>query len=264
MESYDMKLYDMNHEKYIKQFHNCLQRGISMRKPKGHSPKFYENDKFEQFLGIESTEIVYNNRYNDDYYRYEPTSYSGLICAFDELEKDISRHDRLVDFGCGKGRVLFYVNQRFGCEVCGIEVDESLYEAALDNRSFYNTRFRGSHDSIEIINGKAEEYEIRPEDNIFYFFNPFEINIYSQVLEHIIASVNEHPRRVLILMYYPKEEYRDYMKHHKFKLYKVVKLPAYENDWDEKVVIYEYGSPPGLTDFDIYDHDSPFKRENVN
>ena len=134
-----------------------------MKKRKGQVPKYYENDKFEEFLGIESTEIVYNNRYNDDYYRYEPTSYSGLICAFDELTKDITRFDRLVDFGCGKGRVLFYVNQRFSCEVCGVEVDEELYEQALDNRAFYNTRFRDQQEKIEIIKGKAEEYEIRPE-----------------------------------------------------------------------------------------------------
>lgn len=229
-----------------------------MKKNKKQSPKYYENDKFEQFLGIESTEIVYNNRYNDDYYRYEPTSYSGLICAFDELEKDITYHDRLIDFGCGKGRVLFYVNQRFRCEVCGIEVDEELYENAIDNRAFYNTRFRGMADKIELINGKAEDYEIRPEDNIFYFFNPFDINIFSQVIDHIMESVERNARRVLIMMYYPKEEYRDYMKHHKFKLYKVIKLPTYEMDWDEKVVVYEYGSAPLPEIFDIYDHGSPF------
>ncbi len=50
-----------------------------MKKKKGQIPKYFENDKYEHFLGIESTEIVYNNRYNDDYYRYEPTSYSGFI-----------------------------------------------------------------------------------------------------------------------------------------------------------------------------------------
>ena len=77
-------------------------------------------------------------------------------------------------------------------------------------------------------------------------------------MDNIKESVNAHPRRVLILMYYPKEEYRDYMKHNKFILYKVVKLPAYEADWDEKVVIYEYGAPPRLETFDIYDHESPF------
>lgn len=227
-------------------------------KKKTRTPKLYENDKYEKFLGIESTEIVYNNRYNDDYYRYEPTSYSGLICSFDEMEKEISKFDRLVDFGCGKGRVLFYVNQRFRCEVCGIEVDEELYEQAVDNCSYYNTRFRDLSDKIELINGKAEEYKVRPEDTIFYFFNPFEINIFSQVIEHIMESVEEHPRRVFIMMYYPKENYRDYLKKEKFTLYKIVKLPTYEMDWDEKVVIYEYGAPPHQEEFDIYDHNTPF------
>ncbi|MCM1159161.1 MAG: class I SAM-dependent methyltransferase [Bacteroidales bacterium] len=223
-----------------------------MKKAKGKTPRFFENHKFEQFLGIESTEIVYNNRYNDDYFRYEPTSYSGLICAFDELEGVMSKYDRLVDFGCGKGRVLFYVNQRFQCEVCGIEVDEELYENALDNRAYFNTRFRGSSEKIEILNQKAEEYAVHPEDTVFYFFNPFEINIFEQVVEHIIESVQEHPRRIFLLMYYPKEEYRTHMKRKRFKLYRIAKLPSYAMDWDEKVVIYEYGQPPEPEEFDIY------------
>lgn len=223
-----------------------------MKKKKGSIPRFFENHKFEHFLGIESTEIVYNNRYNDDYYRYEPTSYSGLICAFDEMEDVMTKYDRLVDFGCGKGRVLFYVNQRFQCEVCGIEVDEELYELALDNRAYYNTRFRDTMEKIEIINGKAEDYEVRPEDNVFYFFNPFEINIFEQVIAHIVDSVEKHPRRVFVMMYYPKVEYTRYMKHKHFKLFRIAKLPTYDMDWDEKVVIYEYGQPPGEEEFDIY------------
>ena len=213
-----------------------------MKKKKGQTPKFFENQKMEDFLGIESTEIVYNNRYNDDYFRYEPTSYSGLICAFDEMDEVMSRYDRLVDFGCGKGRVLFYVNQRFRCEVCGIEVDEALYENALDNRAYYNTRFRDSLERIELIHGKAEEYEVKREDNIFYFFNPFEINIFEQVMNNVMENVKAYPRRIFVMMYYPKEEYRTYMRYNGFKIYKVVKLPTYEMDYDEKVVIYEYGS----------------------
>ncbi len=215
-----------------------------MKKKKGKTPKYFENHKYEYFLGIESTEIVYNNRYNDDYFRYEPTSYSGLICAFDTLEDVLTKYDRLVDFGCGKGRVLFYVNQRFQCEVCGIEVDEDLYELALDNRAYYNTRFRDTSDHIEIINGKAEEYDVRPEDNVFYFFNPFEINIFELVIAHIMESVQAHPRRVFVMMYYPKEEYLELMKRKHFKFYRMAKLPTYEMDWDEKVVIFEYGQPP--------------------
>lgn len=215
-----------------------------MRKKKGQIPKYFENDKMEEFLGIESTQIVYNNRYNDDYFRYEPTSYSGLICSFDEMDSVISRYDRLVDFGCGKGRVLFYVNQRFRCEVCGIEIDENLYEIAVENRAYYNTRFRDSLERIEIINGKAEEYAVKREDTIFYFFNPFEINIFEQVIDHILQSVKQYPRRIFVMMYYPKEEYRTCMRDKRFKLHKIVKLPAYETDFSEKVVIYEYGQAP--------------------
>lgn len=161
----------------------------------------------------------------------------------------MTKYDRLVDFGCGKGRVLFYVNQRFQCEVCGIEVDENLYELALDNRAYYNTRFRDTMERIEIINGKAEEYAVRPEDNVFYFFNPFEINIFEQVIEHIVESVERHPRRVFVMMYYPKEEYIRFMKRKHFKMFRIAKLPTYDMDWDEKVMIYEYGVPPMSEDW---------------
>lgn len=214
-----------------------------MKKKKGQTPIFNENLQYEQFLGIESTEIVYNNRYNDEYYRYEPTSYSGLICAFDAMDEVITRYDRLVDFGCGKGRVLFYVNQRYQCEVCGIEVDEQLYEVAMDNRAYYNTRFRDRVERIELIHGKAEEYEIHGEDTIFYFFNPFDLSIFRQVINNIVESVNKQPRRVFVMMYYPKEDYRMHLRHQHFSLYKMIKLPDYDKDWNEKVAIYEYGAP---------------------
>lgn len=215
-----------------------------MKKKKGQNVRINENDAFEEFFGIESSEVVYNNRYNDDYYRYEPTSYSGLICAFDALEGVISKYDRLVDFGCGKGRVLFYVNQRFQCEVCGIEIDEELYENALDNRAYYNIRFRDSMNRIEIINGKAEDYPVHPEDTIFYFFNPFDLKIFQQVITNILDSVRAHPRKIYVVMYYPKKDYRRFLQNQKFSLFRVIKLPDYDRDWNEKVVIYEIGNSP--------------------
>lgn len=210
-----------------------------MKKKKGKNPTFREEDRFEKFFGIESAEVVCNNRYNDDYYRYEPTSYSGLICAFDALGGEISKYDRLVDFGCGKGRVLFYVNQRYQCEVCGIEIDENLCKIAEENRDDYNKRFQDARNRIEIINGKAEEYNIKPEDTVFYFFNPFEIKIFQRVIDNILDSIQNHPRNIIIMMYYPLQEYRSYLQEKKFSLLKLVKLPEYEKDWNEKMVIYE-------------------------
>ena len=198
----------------------------------------FENDEFEEFLGIETTNMIYNNRYHDDYFRYEPTSYSGLVLAFDWLE--LSSHDRVVDFGCGKGRVLFYLNQRFSCEVCGIEVDKNVYELALNNLAYYNTRFRSNQNKIELILGKAEEYEIRQKDTVFYFFNPFESYIFKNIIDKIIESVKKHNRAISIVMYYPEEKYRQYLKNKCFTLLQLVKLPSYEMDCNEKMCIYTY------------------------
>ena len=61
-------------------------------------------------------------------------------------------------------------------------------------------------------------------------------------MKNVMESVKAYPRRIFVMMYYPKEEYRTYMRYNGFKIYKVVKLPTYEMDYDEKVVIYEYGS----------------------
>lgn len=68
----------------------------------------------------------------DDYhYPYEPTPY----CVLERLEKSgyISNDNILVDYGCGKGRVGFYLNHQMNCSVIGIDFDERMCEVALEN-----------------------------------------------------------------------------------------------------------------------------------
>lgn len=40
------------------------------------------------------------------YHRYEPTPYQALATFFDQYK--LKSSDRVVDFGCGKGRLLFH------------------------------------------------------------------------------------------------------------------------------------------------------------
>ena len=60
------------------------------------------------------------------YHRYEPTPYSGL----DELlnQYEIRSSDRIVDFGCGKGRLNFYMHHKCGALAVGIEMNEEFYK----------------------------------------------------------------------------------------------------------------------------------------
>ena len=45
------------------------------------------------------------------YNRYEATPYLALEALFHEYE--LNRTDTVVDFGCGKGRLPFYLHNRF-------------------------------------------------------------------------------------------------------------------------------------------------------
>ena len=71
---------------------------------------------------------------NADGYRYpyEPTPYSVLE-RLAECEY-ISKEDTVIDYGCGKGRVSFFLNHEVGCHTIGVEYDRRLYQKAEENQ----------------------------------------------------------------------------------------------------------------------------------
>ena len=72
---------------------------------------------------------------NSDEYRYpyEPTPYGVLDRLADA--KLISENDTVLDYGCGKGRVGFFLSYITKARYIGIEYDESIYQSALENRA---------------------------------------------------------------------------------------------------------------------------------
>lgn len=203
------------------------------------------NEKmFDSFLGISTIEEgaeeeahSIENMEDAENNIYQATYYQDLITVFDEIA--LEPEDTLVDFGCGLGRVLFYCNSRHYCNTIGIEKDAVLYEKLLDNAKGYQNKFLDQEQRMLFLNMGAEEYDIRPEDNYFYFFNPFSAAIFKKVLYNIIASVKEHPRDINILLYYPTFEYQREIRNSKlFVQKKMIKLAGYNEDPDEKVLVY--------------------------
>lgn len=197
--------------------------------------------QYEQFLGVKTDEeqIIFGNTKKLKYSLYEASEYEGLEQIF-ELAP-LSPEDTLVDFGCGMGRVLFYCNQRFFCKVKGIEYDKKIFDRLLDNAEFYHVRFGGQREKFTLLNMKAEDYEIAPEDTCFYFFNPFTDSILEAVLDRIVRSVEESPRRVTVVFYYCTYDMMKTIRSFPFKLEHIVKLPEYRIDPDEKAYVYSYG-----------------------
>lgn len=143
--------------------------------------------------------------FEEDYqnYGYDPTPYIVLeeLIQLDILTKD----DVVVDYGCGKGRIGFFLNNQVGCKVIGIDHSERLLKVANKNLE----RYGGSEDII-FIHSKAEEY-VPDEANCFYFFNPFSSKIFRQVLRRIEESYERYPRNILIFFYYSTIEYKTYL-----------------------------------------------------
>lgn len=137
---------------------------------------------------------------NDDHHPYEPTSYRVLERLADSGL--IGQDDVVLDYGCGKGRVGFFLSYRTKAKSIGIEYDDRIYGTALENRKAVISRIKPDF----VLTG-AEEYAVPPEVNRCYFFNPFSVEILHKVMARILESYYEDPREVFLFFYYPADEY---------------------------------------------------------
>lgn len=105
---------------------------------------------------------------NSDQYRYpyEPTPYSVL----ERLANTgyIRKNNTLLDYGCGKGRVDFFLSYQTRCRSIGIEYDERIYQKAVENK---DKAVSGGRTSMELAN--AEIFAVPENADRMYFFNPF-------------------------------------------------------------------------------------------
>lgn len=155
-------------------------------------------------LGIHTTGV--NRLSAKDYpenFQTESTDYYVL----DELFKKyaLRTSGRFIDFGCGKGRVLFYLHHEFNQRVVGIELNPTSFSELDENLKNYSNKYPHSEQDITIYQGYAEEYQIQAEDTIFYFFNPFSLRIVKKIFENILDSIRENPREIEIIFYYPNQ-----------------------------------------------------------
>ena len=143
---------------------------------------------------------------NSDQYRfpYEPTPYSVL----ERLANSglIRKKDTVLDYGCGKGRVDFFLSYQTKAHTIGIEYDARIYHRLLENQETSLVKSK-----TEFLLARAEEYEVPAKVNRCYFFNPFSVELLRKVMARILDSYYAEPRELLLFFYYPSEEYLSYL-----------------------------------------------------
>lgn len=197
--------------------------------------------KYDRRLGIRTVGLREWDRH-EHYNRYEATPYRAL----DRLSQvyQFSKTGRVVDFGCGRGRVAFYIHHHFHVPVVGIEAHDKTYEEALGNKSSYRHRTMHIRAPIRFKYGLAEHYEVKALDNRFYFFNPFSGEVFKKVVHNIMQSLDRDRRPVDIILYYPMQEYQRVLIHKTpFGLINRVRVPG-ARDAREKFLIYRFSEQP--------------------
>ncbi|RLQ93780.1 class I SAM-dependent methyltransferase [Falsibacillus albus] len=196
-----------------------------------------KDKEYDALLNIRTSKEQAGFHSSLHYHRYEPTPYEALERFFRHYP--LKSSDRVVDFGCGKGRLNFFAHHLFQSTMIGVEMDELFYEQAVENRGRYFEKKNTNKRNIYFHCCLAETYEIHPEDNHFYFFNPFTVQIFMKVVNNILQSFEENPRRIDLILYYSSEDYIFYLENQTpFELFEEIGLHGYEKNAYEKMLVY--------------------------
>ena len=115
----------------------------------------------------------------------------------------VSDRDTLVDFGCGKGRVVHQAAKRPFRRVIGVEISPALAEIARTNLA--TRRHQHRCPNVEIVVADAKEFPVPDDLTIAYFWHPFGGETHEAVLRGIIDSIDRHPRRVRLIYLGPRD-----------------------------------------------------------
>ena len=170
-------------------------------------------------------------------YPYEPTPYSVL----ERLANTgyIRKGNTLLDYGCGKGRVDYFLSYQTRCHSIGIEYDERIYKKAKANQAM-----AASGNKVQIEMENAECFIIPKDVDRIYFFNPFALEILRKVIHRILDSHYENPRKLQLFFYYPSDEYISYL----MTIEELMFLDEVDcrdlfagNDRRERIIVFELG-----------------------
>jgi len=226
--------------KYFKNNYLFKQIFSRMVKKKNIEDDKVDNYKKDEEMNIDTTGLIdWPHGVNLDYFRTESTSYKDLdrfIHSYVQLDNPY-----LVDFGSGKGRIVFYFNHELDIPTTAIEVNRVAFSYLQKNYIKYQEKFPEKAHKLTILEEKAEDYQVKKEDNIFYFFNPFTLKIFKKVIRQIEHSLREYPREADIILYYPGYDYTFYLeKYSMFGLIQTIKTPMYPVNNRECFKVFRY------------------------
>ncbi|MEO6452577.1 MAG: class I SAM-dependent methyltransferase [Ginsengibacter sp.] len=124
---------------------------------------------------------------------YQGANYFLLEKLFSHMQS-INANNNIVDYGCGKGRVLVVAASYGFKKIIGIEFARELCEMAKKN--ILRLQYNFPEKFFNVIHADAVDYLIEDDINVFFFFNPFNEIVMLTVVKNILRSLKINPREV--------------------------------------------------------------------
>jgi hypothetical protein len=158
---------------------------------------------FERGVSTSKTEVEIDH-FHPDRVAYEASDWLDLRRAL--AKRKIRPTDVFIDFGSGKGRIVYQAAKFPFARVIGVEISPKLNELARQNVD--NRRHKLACDNIEFVTVDAADFEVPDDATIAYLYHPFSGGTFEAVIGNIIESLDRNPRRLTVVYQMPwREDY---------------------------------------------------------
>jgi hypothetical protein len=185
---------------------------------------------FERGVSTSKTEVELDH-FHPDRVTYEASGWLDLRRALPKRE--VRPTDVFIDFGSGKGRIVYLAAKYPFARIIGIEVSANLNEVARRNidRSLHKLACR----NIELLTIDAADFEIPDDVTVAYLYHPFGGGTFEAMIGNIIESLDRNPRRLTLIYQMPWRE--DYLlATGRFELVRIAKR---RRNHPRRIAVYE-------------------------
>ncbi len=134
--------------------------------------------------------------YHHESVEYSSVPYRHIISMLNMLPVDKTT-STLLDYGCGKGRVMISAAAYQYRMILGVELADiiDIAKSNIDRMKHRKT------ENVVFERCDAKDFEVPSDVNIFYFFNPFIGSLLEDVTRNIHSSYEKYPRKIYIIYF---------------------------------------------------------------
>lgn len=186
---------------FIRTYNSIRDKGISRTFQSVIS--VLEDFYFEMKYGISTSSIIKREDLDisleskEHSEEYKPTRIRHFRLLIRDLK--LPENSVFVDMGSGKGRVLLKASLYKFKRITGVEISSRLCEIAKINISKFE-KILNRRLYVEIVNEDVLKYNIKNDENIFYFYNPFDNYVMEIIIERVMKSITANPRKVWLIL----------------------------------------------------------------